>query len=67
MIHEFAEHPDGTMMRDRFEFNSPLGILGRIADWLFLATYMRSFLIRRNKVLKQLAESAEWSRYLERI
>lgn len=62
--HEFAEHPTGTLMRDRFEFQSPLGILGRIADWLFLTNYMRRFLVQRNEVLKQLAESAEWRRYL---
>jgi len=57
----------GTVMRDRFEFESPLGILGRMANWLFLTSYMRRFLVRRNQVLKQLAESTEGSRYLERI
>jgi ligand-binding SRPBCC domain-containing protein len=36
--HEFAEHATGTLMRDRFEFTSPLGILGKIADWLFLTS-----------------------------
>lgn len=64
--HTFAEHPDGTLMSDRFEFRSPLGILGAIADRLFLASYMRRFIVRRNAVLKRLAESEEWSRYLER-
>jgi len=63
--HEFAEHPTGTLMRDRFEFTSPLGILGQSADWLFLVAYMRRFLIRRNAVLKQLVESEEWRCYLE--
>src|SRR5262245_48620473 len=63
--HEFAEHPTGTLMRDRFEFASPLGVLGRIVDWLFLASYLRRFLIRRNEVLRQLAESEAWQRYLE--
>lgn len=62
--HEFAEHPAGTLMRDRFEFNSPLGVLGSIVDVLFLAAYMRRFIARRSAVLKQLAESAEWRRYL---
>ena len=47
-------------------FESPLGILGKITDWLFLASYMRGFLVRRNEVLKHVAESAEWRRYLER-
>jgi ligand-binding SRPBCC domain-containing protein len=63
--HEFAEHPMGTLMRDRFEFESPLGILGRIADRLFLTSYLRRFLVRRNQVLKQLAETAEGDRYFE--
>jgi ligand-binding SRPBCC domain-containing protein len=64
--HEFAEHPAGTLMRDRFEFESPRGVLGKIADWLFLTSYMRRFIVRRNGVLKQLAESAEWRRYLHK-
>ena len=63
--HKFEEHPEGTLMRDRFEFTSPLGILGKIADWLFLTSYMRRFIIRRNAVLKQLAESGDWSRYVQ--
>jgi ligand-binding SRPBCC domain-containing protein len=62
--HEFAEHPAGTLMRDRFEFTSPLGQLGRIADWFFLTSYLRRFIVRRNEVLKRLAESAQWGRYL---
>jgi ligand-binding SRPBCC domain-containing protein len=63
--HEFAEHPTGTLMRDCFDFESPMGILGKIADWLFLTSYMRRFLVRRNEVLKRLAESAGGNRYLE--
>ena len=63
--HTFAKHPEGTLMSDRFEFKSPLGILGRIVDQLFLASYMRRFIVRRNGVLKQLAESTGWRRYLE--
>jgi len=62
--HEFAEHAEGTLMRDRFEFESPLGVLGQLVDWLFLTAYMRRFLVRRNAVLGRLAEPAEWRRYL---
>jgi len=62
--HAFAEHPTGTLMRDRFEFQSPLGILGRLADGIFLAAYLRKFLVRRNEILKRFAESEEWRRYL---
>ena len=51
-------------MVDRFEFESPLGILGRIVDRLFLCAYMRRFLVRRNQVLKQMAESDAWRKFL---
>src|SRR6266436_6535066 len=37
--HEFADHPEGTLMSDRFEFKSPLGILGAIVDRAFLTAW----------------------------
>ncbi len=62
--HTFVETPSGTEMIDGFEFESPLGVLGRIADWAFLRGYLRRFLIERNRELKRQAESEEWRRYL---
>jgi len=62
--HEFFEHPSGTRMVDRFEFQSPLGILGNLVDRVFLGPYMKRFLVHRNGILKRLAESKEWKRYL---
>ena len=62
--HVFLEHPTGTQMNDRFEFQSPIGILGKIVDQLFLRAYMERFLVHRNVILRKLAESKEWSRYL---
>ena len=64
--HEFLEHPIGTQMNDRFEFQSPLGVLGEIVDQLFLRAYMQRFLVHRNSILKKLAESNDWNRYLAR-
>src|SRR5262249_47883904 len=61
--HEFAEYPIGSLMHDHFEFESPQGILGRIANLLFVTSYMGRLLVRRNQVLKQLAESVEGNRY----
>jgi hypothetical protein len=51
-------------MMDRFEFESPFGILGRTFDRVFLARYMRRFLFQRNAALKDLAESGGWKRFL---
>jgi ligand-binding SRPBCC domain-containing protein len=62
--HFFAQHGEITIMRDVFDFQSPFGILGRIADRLFLTGYMRRFLRTRCTLIKTVAESAEWRRYL---
>ena len=62
--HRFDEHEQGTLLRDRFSFRSPFGPLGWCIDQLYLARYMRRFLERRNLVLKQLAESDDWRRFL---
>lgn len=62
--HEFEPEGAGTVMKDRFEFESPFGVFGHIANRLFLATYMRRFLMERNQALKQLAESDRWKEFL---
>jgi hypothetical protein len=43
-------------MRDVFDYTAPLGLLGRLADRLFLMSYMRKFLLRRNGEIARLAE-----------
>lgn len=62
--HEFIGQASGTRMVDRFEFQSPFGFLGAAVDRLFLYGYLRRFLIERNQVLKKMAESEEWKRFL---
>jgi len=54
--HEFIEKGNGTMMKDTFEYQSPLGIIGHLADKLFLEKYMRRFLVTRAHELKKIAE-----------
>jgi ligand-binding SRPBCC domain-containing protein len=58
--HYFEELAGRTVMRDVFDFSSPLGPLGRLADAVFLTAYLRRFLERRNHVLQTVAESDEW-------
>jgi ligand-binding SRPBCC domain-containing protein len=55
--HEFRETADGTVMTDNFRFTSPFGLVGRLADALFLERYMRAFLKSRARELKAIAES----------
>lgn len=64
--HYFETSPDGTIMRDVFSYEAPLGIVGKITERLFLDRYLRSFLIERNAVIKRAAESDSWREYLSR-
>ncbi len=58
--HFFAARGEGTEMRDVFDFESPLGPLGRLADALVLERYMRLLLERRNEEIRRIAESDAW-------
>ena len=58
-VHTFTAIDGGTLMRDNLEWTSPLGVLGTLADRLFLERYMLSFLVIRNRNLKKLAEEGE--------
>ena len=53
-----------TTMRDIFDYTSPLGFLGVIADSLFLTSYMRRLLEERNQIIKRIAESGDYAKYL---
>ncbi|WP_404810044.1 SRPBCC family protein [Metabacillus halosaccharovorans] len=55
-VHEFIEKENGTLMLDTFDYTSPFGIIGRLADQLFLEQYMKEFLIKRNRYIKKIAE-----------
>ena len=58
-IHTFEPSANGTTMVDVFSYVSPLGILGRVADYLFLKSYMTNLLLQRNLVIKEYAEKGE--------
>ncbi|MCP3739734.1 SRPBCC family protein [Rossellomorea sp. BNER] len=54
--HQFIEKHDGTLMVDIFQYKSPLGPIGILADKLFLEKYMQRFIISRAIELKKIAE-----------
>lgn len=59
--HEFDSDGEATRVRDVFDFTSPWGPLGRLADVLLVTRHMRRFLERRMLGIKQIAESTGWS------
>jgi ligand-binding SRPBCC domain-containing protein len=54
--HEFRPAGAGTVMVDTFRYTAPLGVLGLLADRLFLERYMRRLLTERAAFLKRAAE-----------
>lgn len=63
--HHFAPMDDGTRVRDEVRFSTKWGLLGRLATKLFVRRRLTAFLIERNAVIKRVAESEEWRKYLD--
>ncbi|SDD81352.1 SRPBCC family protein [Niabella drilacis] len=55
--HYFSAVEAGTLIKDVFEFQSPLGVLGRLTDAIIMRRYLTRFLTKRNRVIKDIAES----------
>lgn len=58
-IHEFISRDNDTLLKDTFVWTMPLGVLGKIADRLFLENHLRNLVQRRNARLKQAAEDSQ--------
>lgn len=63
--HIFREEDGATVMTDEFDFEAPFGIFGKLFSALVLTGYMRRLLLKRNEVIKRVAESGEWKLYLD--
>ena len=62
--HHFESCDVGTIVTDIFDFTSPLGPLGRFANWLFVTRHMRNLLVSRNQLIKSVAESGDVEKYM---
>ena len=63
--HHFAPMNDGTRIRDEIRFSAPTGWMGRLAERFILPQRANEYLKRRNALIKRIAESDDWHRYLE--
>ena len=57
--HIFTSKGKDTIMIDKFYFESPFGIIGKIVNVLFLTKYMKNLLKTRNQYLKIKAENLQ--------
>lgn len=51
--HHFKEIPDGVEMTDEINYAIPLGLLGRLANWLFVERQVNAIFDFRFNVLQQ--------------
>jgi ligand-binding SRPBCC domain-containing protein len=55
--HFFEEENGITTMKDKLQYETPLGIFGELFDIMFLEKHLTNFLLERNKVLKEVSEN----------
>lgn len=67
IVHEHKFEKVGNMvtMQDIFEFHSPFGLFGKLFNQLILTSYMKRLLIKRNKIIKEFAETKKWELILD--
>ena len=58
--HHFKRIDNGTLLIDLFHFETPYGGLGRLANQLFLTSYLKKLLELRNQLIREYAESEKW-------
>ena len=63
--HHFKSIDNGTIMIDRLEFETPYGLLGKLFNTFYLEKYMRQLIERRNKTIREYAESEKWKALLK--
>jgi len=62
--HYFSRKGNMVIMTDNFLFESPFGIFGQVFNKLVLTKYLQKFLIERNEIIKEFAETGKWKQLL---
>lgn len=62
--HHFKAIDNGTIMIDIIQFETPYGNVGKMVNYIFLRSYIQKLLIKRNKVIKEYAETQKWKAIL---
>lgn len=62
--HHFKTTANGTIVIDIIRFETPYGTIGKLANSLFLTSYLERLLTKRNEVIKEYAETQKWKTIL---
>jgi ligand-binding SRPBCC domain-containing protein len=63
--HSFEAIHGATHMYDRFEYESPGGMIGKAVNKLILTSYLKNLIIKRNTIIKEYAETEKWKLILK--
>lgn len=64
--HHFKTCDNGTIMIDLIDFESPYGAIGKSFNKVYLTRYLRKLIERRNKTIKEFAETDKWKKLLQK-
>jgi ligand-binding SRPBCC domain-containing protein len=64
-LHSFEKKDERVIMTDKITLEAPFGFLGKLVMSLFLKNYFKHFLIERNKMIKDFAETDQWKQVLK--
>jgi len=62
--HHFKKIDNGTIMIDILNFESPYGIIGKWFNRIYLKNLLQKFIVQRNIVIKDYAETGKWKALL---
>jgi ligand-binding SRPBCC domain-containing protein len=62
--HEFTEIGGQVLLKDTVRFGMPYGLAGRLIGKYVLVPHIRGLMRRRFDLLKRIAESEEWRKYV---
>lgn len=62
--HHFKKIDNGTIMIDILNFESPYGIIGKWFNKIYLKDLLQKFIVQRNIVIKDYAETSKWKALL---
>ncbi|MEE8335170.1 MAG: SRPBCC family protein [Candidatus Neomarinimicrobiota bacterium] len=63
--HYFQTSGDKILVIDRFEYESPYSIFGKIFDVIALKRHMQDFFWNRNMLLKEVLEDGRWKEFIK--
>lgn len=65
--HYFKPCDNGTILIDLFYFETPYGMPGELLNKLYLTNYLKHLLEKRNKTIKEFAESDKGKKLLNKV